>query len=371
MKKSFSLLAIIVLFFALTNVKVQAIDSDAHVLMISDTFELYSQNNCHKKLPIASTTKIVTAIVVLENVDDITKEISVPASACGIEGSSIYLYEGERITVEALLYGLLLESGNDAAVALALTTAGSIEAFAELMNAYVSDLKLEDSHFTNPHGLDDPMHYSSAYDLAVIMKHAMQNETFAKISSTKNIAIDMPNGTKRYFSNHNRLLRMSDDIIGGKTGFTKVSGRCLVSCAEINGVRFICVTLGCSNDFNQHLGIYNEVSSEYSLQEIPISDEYTVDVVGSKIESVSLTYRGKTTLALKDAAEAKDISVKISLPRFIYAPLQKGAAIGEVNVYYKDILVDESLLISDDDIPAIEKKSVLSKFIDYIRRFFG
>ncbi len=372
MNKTVSLfLALIILFFSVSGIKAQAMDSNAHVLMVSDTFELYSQNNCHKRLHIASTTKIITAIVVLENIDDITKEITVPADACGIEGSSIYLYEGEKITVETLLYGLLLESGNDAAVALALTTAGSIEAFAELMNNYVISLKLEDSHFTNPHGLDNEMHYSSAYDLAVIMKNAMENEDFARISSTKSIAIDMPNGTKRYFSNHNRLLRMSENIIGGKTGFTKVSGRCLVSCAERDGVRLICVTLGCTDDFNQHIAIYNEAFSAYKLYDVPVNSEYIISVVGSNVETANLEYTGKTSLALKSESELRNLDVKIYLPRFIYAPLAQNSAIGEVNVLYKGVLVDSSHLMLMEDIKSTVNKTFFSKVIDYFRRIFG
>lgn len=373
MKKTVSLFfAIILLFISLAdNTKANAIDSNAHVVMVSDTFEVYSQNNCHERLPIASTTKIITAIVVLENTEDIKKEINVPAAACGIEGSSIYLYEGEQITIEALLYGLLLESGNDAAVALAITTAGSIEAFTELMNNYVSALKLENSHFTNPHGLDDPMHYSSAYDLAVIMKNAMENDDFARISGTKNITIDMPIGTKRYFSNHNRLLRMSGDIIGGKTGFTKISKRCLVSCAEKDGVRLICVTLGCADDFNEHLAIYNEAFSAYKLYDIPVYYEYTTSVVGSDIESVSLKYLGKTSVALKNEAEIGNIQVKIYLPRFIYAPIMHGSSVGEAYVLYNGVLIDSSPLILESDINTTENKAFFTKVIDYIRRIFG
>lgn len=370
-KKIAFLLTAIVLFSSFSITQAKAHNSCAHVLMVNDTLELYSQNMPHKRLPIASTTKIITAIVVLENTDDIKREVIIPREACGIEGSSIYLYEGEKITVEALLYGLLLESGNDAATALAIATAGSVEAFVSLMNNYVAELNLQDSHFTNPHGLDDKEHYSSAYDLAVIMKYAMGNEDFAKISSTKSISFDMPDGTKRFFSNHNRLLRMSENIIGGKTGFTTVSRRCLVSCAEKDGVRLICVTLDCADDFNRHLEMFNEAFSVYQRFDLPIDTEYTVDVVGADVELLDLKYEGLMKIVLRNESELDNISVKVHIPRFVYAPLPENSIIGEVKIFYKDVLVDSSFLISGDAVKATQIKSFISKVIDYIRRIFG
>ena len=372
MKKAVSLLlSLFIILALLPNVNAKAIDSVAHAVMVADTLELYSEQSCHTRLPIASTTKIVTAIVVLENTVDIEKEISVPSEACGIEGSSIYLYEGEKITIEALLYGLMLESGNDAAVALALAVSGSIDAFVELMNDYADSLKLKNSHFTNPHGLDDPMHYSSAYDLALIMKDAMENEDFARIASTKSISLEMPDGTKRFFSNHNRLLRMSDDIIGGKTGFTKISKRCLVSCAQRDGVRIICVTLGCSDDFNTHLALYNEAFASYQMYDLPTSREYAASIVGAAEETVSFKYNGKTKLPLRSDKDLVNVRVKVKLPRFIYAPVNEGDIVGDVCILYDGVLIESSPLIAESSVSFIENKNFLKKVIDYIRRIFG
>lgn len=371
MKKITALFLTLIMSFTLPCYKASAFYSCPHVVMVSDTEEIFSQNMAHTRLPIASTTKIITAIVVLENTDDIKKEISVPKEACGIEGSSIYLYEGERITVEALLYGMLLESGNDAATALALATSGSIDEFADLMNEYVCSLGLKDSHFTNPHGLDHPEHYSTAYDLAIIMKNAMDNEDFARISSSKTASFDMPDKTTRYFSNHNRLLKMSDDIIGGKTGFTTVSGRCLVSCAQKDGVRLICVTLGCVDDFNQHLMFYREAFPVYKSYELPIQTGYTVDVVGAPVDSVNVKYNGKASIALGDEKELDCVSIKVHLPRFIYAPVSSGDVVGEVMIYYNDVPVDSSSLVLDEDVASLQARSFMSKVIDFIRRIFG
>ncbi len=164
---------------------------------------------------------------------------------------------------------------------------------------------------------------------------------------------------------------MSENIIGGKTGFTTVSRRCLVSCAEKDGVRLICVTLDCADDFNQHLAMFNEAFSVYKRFELPIDTEYTVDVVGADVELLNLKYEGLTKLTLRDESELDNISVKIHIPRFVYAPLPENSIIGEVNIFYKDVLVDSSSLISHSSVEGTKIKSFFSKVIDYIRRIFG
>lgn len=226
------------------------------------------EKNTSEKLPMASTTKIMTAKVILDNMDPQTV-VSVPKEATLVEGSSIYLRENEKITVETLLYGLMLESGNDAAHTLAVACSGSIERFAELMNKTAKDMGLINTSFENPHGLTCENHYTTAYELAYITFNAMQNPMFRKLVSTKNMVIQSIDGEfTRYFSNHNKLLRIYDNAIGVKTGYTKAAGRCLVSAAEKDGKMFIAVTLNDGNDWNDHINMMNFAFENFDTVEI-------------------------------------------------------------------------------------------------------
>lgn len=227
------------------------------IVMDADTGNVLYAENENGRARIASTTKIMTALLVLENMDP-TREITVPAEACGIEGSSLYLRPNECLTVRELLYGLMMHSGNDAAAALALCCAGCTEDFVAQMNAKARELGLNDTHFANPSGLDDPQNYSTAHDLARLTAYALQNDEFLRIVSTKSIQI----GT-RSLQNHNRLLRTLDGAIGVKTGYTKAAGRILVSAAERNGRRLIVVTLNDPDDWRDHARLYDECFASY------------------------------------------------------------------------------------------------------------
>ncbi len=242
-----ALLVLIVLFLFLRPIaEAKAYNkSSAVVLMNADSGEVLFQENAKAKMEIASTTKILTAITVIENADVFMKA-SIPKQAVGVEGSSIYLREGEVWSVLDLLYGLMLRSGNDAAVALAVITSGSVETFADLMNETARKAGATDSNFVNPHGLHDEKHYSTALDMAKITAYALQSAIFAGIVKTKTHRTEKEvNGGKEQvvFYNKNKLLYSYPYAIGVKTGYTKHSGRCLVSAAEKEGVKLICVTL--------------------------------------------------------------------------------------------------------------------------------
>lgn len=258
---------------------------------------LYAKNK-DKRLPMASTTKIMTALTVLETVEPNTV-IKVPKAAVGIEGSSIYLMENEEISVENLLYGLLLESGNDAAEALALYCAGSDEKFSELMNQKAHDFGLIDTHFTNPHGLNDPEHYTTAYELCVIAANALENNTFKKIvSSQKYHAAINGSDNVRFFSNHNRLLRYYNGCIGVKTGFTKVAGRCLVSAAQRDDRVYVAVTLNDGNDWKDHQKMLDFAFENFDSIEIAAPNSIKVFNYGrvySNPDGIYLTLSKSTT----------------------------------------------------------------------------
>ena len=233
---------------------------------------LYCHNDT-KRLPMASTTKIMTAIVALEQADP-NSLVTIPSDAVGIEGSSCYLKAGEQLTLCSLLYALLLQSANDAAVAIAHYIAGSSEEFALLMNLKAAEIELNDTHFDNPHGLDSDTHYTTARDLARLADYCMQNPTFCEIWSTPSIRLPISDTetstTSRYLYNHNRLLRSYPPCIGGKTGYTMRCGRCLVSAAELEGKTLIAVTLNCRNDWSAHVQLY-EYGFEITKQNEEIS----------------------------------------------------------------------------------------------------
>ncbi len=238
------------------------------------------ESNADKHLPMASTTKIVTALTVLNNsnLDDI---VEIPRNACGIEGSSIYLREGEHLTVRELLYGLMLRSGNDAAVALALHVGGDIEHFANMMNDTARELGCSDSNFVNPHGLHDDNHYTSARDLATITCRALENSDFRQIVSTKTIRISNEGYEyDRVLVNKNKLLSGFDCADGVKTGYTKKAGRCFVGSATRNGMQVVVVVLNCGPMFEDSSRMLNAAFENYKLK-VAVPEN---KVCGSKTE---------------------------------------------------------------------------------------
>lgn len=212
------------------------------VVIESTTGRIMSGRNYDVKLPMASTTKVVTAAIAV-NSGKLDNVVTIPKEACGVEGSSIYLREGEKLTLRDLVYGLMLRSGNDAAEAIALYLGGSIEGFAAMMNDYARNVGAVNTNFVNPHGLHDDNHYTTAYDLAIMTAKALENDEFRKIVSCKSYKIESEGQETRYIANKNKMLSMYDGAIGVKTGYTKVAGRCLVSAAERDGVVAISVVL--------------------------------------------------------------------------------------------------------------------------------
>ena len=288
------------------------------------------EKNSHARLPMASTTKIMTALVAIENLP-LSTVVNIPAAAVGIEGSSVYLCEGEHQTLESLLYALMLESANDAATAIAIEVAGSVEKFAVMMNERAAVLGLCDTHFVNPHGLDDPDHYTSAYDLALIAREAFRNPDFRKIAGTYRSS--MPLGSSdgaRLLINHNRLLRTYPGAVGGKTGFTKKSGRCLVTAAERDGLMLISVTLSDPNDWDDHTKMLDFGFSGYENILLAVAGEleYPVSVTGGEQSTVIATNLSdvRTTLPRSHG----DIGMSVMLSKLAAAPVRRGDRLGTV-----------------------------------------
>ncbi len=233
--------------------------SQSEIAMELSTGKVLTEGNADAKLPMASTTKILTAIIIIEdcNLDEV---IVVPDKAIGVEGSSIYLKQGEEIDIRDLLYGLMLRSGNDSATALAIHHSGSIEKFAETMTTRAKLMGAENSNFKNPSGLPDSEHYTTARDLCKIACYAMKNETFSNIVSTTNHT-----GKYRSFANKNKMLRLYEGANGIKTGYTVKAGRCLVSSAKRNGMDVVCVVLNCPDMYERSCKIFDNCFETYKL----------------------------------------------------------------------------------------------------------
>ena len=248
-----------VLFFPC---RVQAISAQSGILMDACTGRVLYEKQADQQSLIASTTKIMTALLVCEQCN-VLDRMKIPKEAVGIEGSSMYLQEGEILTLQELLYGLMLHSGNDAAVALAIYCGGTVEGFAAMMNDKARQLGLTGTHFENPHGLDSPNHYSTARDLAMLTAYAMKNPIFSQTVSSKSVRVG-----SRAMQNHNKLLWRVEGADGVKTGYTKAAGRILVSSATRDGRRLICVTINDGNDWADHSTLLEKGFSIYSVQQL-------------------------------------------------------------------------------------------------------
>ena len=322
--------------------------------------------NADVRRPMASTTKIMTALVVLET-RGLDEVVTVPPEAVGVEGSSIYLFAGEQITVRTLLYALLLSSANDAAVALACHTAGSTEAFAALMNAKAEKMGLTDTHFTNPHGLHDEAHYTTARELSLIAREALQNATFAEIVSTARYsAPQLGTEATRLFINHNRLLKSYEGTVGVKTGFTKKSGRCLVSAATREGLTLLAVTLNDSNDWQDHKALLDWGFSHYECF-TPTPDAITLPVVGGTASTVSVMPVGTVSLTLPRTHG--EITAVTELPRFLFGGIKRGDTLGRLLYYLDGKVIATIPLQAAEDVPrATLRRGFLQKLQDVLFR---
>lgn len=323
-----------------------ALSAESAVLIAAEDGSILAEKNAHRRMGMASTTKMLTALVALERLS-LDKSIKIPKEAVGIEGSSVYLVEGEELTVRELLCALMLASANDAAVALAIAASGSVDGFVAQMNDYVKRLGLENTHLTNPHGLYDKEHYTTAYELAIIAKAALENETLREISSTYKTTVRYCGKEGgRVLVNHNKMLKLYRGAIGLKTGFTKATGRCLVSAAERDGLTLIAVTLNAPDDWKDHAALLDLGFNNYRLELFANAGGFTcqMTVVGGKQESVTLTNTARLAFVVpKDQARATYVVESTS--HFEYAPVIKDNFIATVTVRCGD-QIQRSELVS-------------------------
>ena len=314
-------------------------NTSSEIVMEATTKRVLYADNIHEKKYMASTTKILTAIVVIENCD-LAETVEVGAKTVGIEGSSIYLEAGEKLTVKDLLYGLMLRSGNDCAETLAVYCAGSIEKFAELMNETAERIGAKNSHFVNPHGLHDDEHYTTAYDLALISCYAIQNKDFKEIVSTKNIKIPFStHNTFRYLTNKNKMLKEFDGATGIKTGFTKKAGRCLVSSCNRNGMELISVVLNCGPMFERSKTLLRNGFNCYNMYNLVESDNIIAFIPTENPDEKRGVYIKEDVIVPLTESERESVQIAYELPEMISSATKKDEEIGFVKIYCKNNLI--------------------------------
>lgn len=305
------------------------------------------EKNSREVLPVASTTKIMTALLAFES-EHRGDPVTITPEMISVEGSSMGLRAGEVLALGDIARGMMMASGNDGANAIALYLSDSTEAFSEKMNARAAELHMMQTHFVTPSGLDAEGHGSTAYDMALLAAEAMQNEEFAAAVGRTMLSVPFisPEKTVRY-ENHNRLLKLYPDCTGIKTGFTKKAGRCLVSSAERDGARLICVTLNAPDDWNDHMNLYDYGFAQLAERTYTAGFQLiSLPVVGGEKECISLTLQTQESAVLP-----KDVTVTAGcvLPQFVYAPVEKGDVIGCVRYSVNGKVLKETPLVSSED----------------------
>ena len=369
MKKCLSLFLAVVVLIPLFAVAAKGLDCDAlsaecAALMCVQTGELLFEKNAHTRHSMASTTKIMTSLIALEQ-NTPSRQIKVSPSMLRVEGTSMGLAENDVVSLETLVYGMLLESGNDAANVTACAVAGSIEKFAVMMNERAKLIGMKNTNFVTPSGLDDENHYSTAYDMALLGCCAVKNPEFLNICSRKKAVVSFGNPAyERTLYNHNKLLSSYDSAVGIKTGFTKKSGRCLVSCAEKDGVSLVAVTLNAPGDWQDHKKMLDYGFFVIKPVEKAISG-LSIPVVGGEKVSVRLDSVSANLLSDKTAAV-------IFTEKFLYAPVAKGTVAGEVRIVTDAKVLQKIPLVVSEDIEALPSEiQKESKSDGFISRLFG
>lgn len=369
------ILLTVILVFSLTltvyGISEGDISAASAVLVDGDTGEILFEKDAYTRRSMASTTKIMTSLLAVESgkLDDI---VTVKEKIY-IEGTALGLEKGDKLTLKTLCYGMLLESGNDAAVLTGIYLSGSEEKFSRQMNKKAAEIGMKSTSFVTASGLDDEEHYTTAYDMALLGSYAVKNKVFREICSTKSYKAEYISPDKtQYFSNHNRLLSSCEGVFGLKTGFTKKSGRCLVSACERNGKVLVAVTLKAPDDWNDHRKLYEYGYSLYESNDYFSDNLSAASVSGSQNNSVTLRYTDNGSVAVKTDS---DIQLKTYLKNFYYAPIKKGDVLGKAVIYQNGLPVAERFIVSVEDAPAtketeIKKLSLKQRFFIFIEKLF-
>ncbi|WP_462412082.1 D-alanyl-D-alanine carboxypeptidase family protein [Neobacillus sp. Marseille-QA0830] len=339
------------------------VSASSAVLMEQKSGRVLFEKDAHKKRRIASITKIMTAIIAIES-GKMNQSVKISEKAVRAEGSSIYLKPGTKMKLEDLVYGLMLRSGNDAAVAIAEYIGGSIDGFALLMNQKATEIGMLDTHFSNPHGLDDSDdHYSTAYDMALLTRYAMQNKTYQKIAGTKVYRTDNPSENWEYvWRNKNRLLTKYKYATGGKTGYTKLAKRTLVTTASKGDMGLIAVTLNGPDDWNDHISMYEAGFKSFDMAEVLTKGK--ISAVDNKIYKDHIFIKKSVVYPVTD--EEMDLfSIKYKL----YKPEEKWQNVREVKVG-KAVVYLDGRAVSETAIFYRNKPEQKKGFLENVKKLF-
>lgn len=348
------------------------VSAGAAVLYCADNGEVYFSKNENNRVRPASTTKIMTALITLEFAQINNKKVKFTEEMIS-EGSSMYLKKGEVVTLRDLAVGMLLCSGNDAANAAAIAISGSKEKFSVLMNRKARKIGMKNTNFVTPSGLDDDNHYTTAYDMAILMNEAMKNTSFKSITAKRSETVKFikPSNKITTYSNHNRLLSTYGYCIGGKTGYTDAAGRCLVTAAEKDGLTLIAVTMNDRSDWADHTAMYNYGFENYRMKKLNDS-EFFIDVptVGGIKNKTTVGGVGESGIVLK-AEDFSKIKRKIIMDNFLYAPLKREQKVGEIVYYLNDnkVAVHKITVVTKNN-SKIENKNIWESIKGFFNNAF-
>lgn len=358
------------LFLLYIPVKGEEVTVSAHaaVVMEVDSGKVIYAKDAHNARPMASTTKLMTALLAAEALP-LDTVITVSKEAVAVEGSSLGLRAGDTIVLSDLLTGLLLASGNDAANVTAEAVAGDLPAFASLMNAKAKHLGMENSGFVTPSGLDAEGHAASAYDMALLGRAVLRNDFLRQICKKQSAQLYFGAPPKKvWVKNHNRLLSLSRDCIGMKTGFTKKAGRCLVSAATREGVTIVVATLHASDDWNDHLRLYEYAFSRLKRITPQSPSLPPLAVAGGKQLSLPLVTPQPDAVTVE--SDAAEIQVTVQLPSFVWAPVKEGEAVGYVTYQYTKDHVLVLPITAAKAVVARPRSSLIERFWKNIQQAF-
>lgn len=377
MKKILVLLAALLVlpFPAAEAAEKPGVSAQSAILISGDDGTVIFEKNAHEQLAMASTTKIMTALLTLEEaqrsgdpVIEITEEM------VQVEGSSMGLRAGDRLSLTNLTAGMLLASGNDAANAAALYLGGSQEGFAELMNERAREIGMTETNFVTPSGLDDDEHYSTAYDMALLGREAMQNEEFARIAGSANLQVEFIEPEQRVsYQNHNKLLHLYEGCIGIKTGFTKKAGRTLVSAARREGTTLIAVTLNAPDDWDDHMAMFDYGFE--TVRTVQLGGEAlpeSLPVAGSDKQEVELRPGQRLSMTLP-IARAQGVESRVLLPKFLYAPVKAGERVGRIQYLMGTEEIYSVPIIAAEEAAVLElpEPSGWERFTDWLGGLFS
>lgn len=342
-----------------------SVSAKSAVVVEATTGRILYQKNAHEKMPMASTTKIMTAIVAIEN-GNLNDTVEVGPNASGVEGSSIWLSAGEKMTLSDLLFGLMLASGNDAAVAIAEHIGGSVDAFIDMMNQKAREIGAYNTHFANPNGLPADNHYTTAYDLALISANAMQNKMFCEIVKTQYKTLPWEGHEwNRVVKNKNKILWSYEGGNGVKTGFTKEAGRCLSAAAQREGMQLVSVVLSAPDMFNDCMALMDYGFDNYDNSLVVKAGELVGEIsVKDGVEDSFPVYTMEDIYYPLTKEEIEKLNKRVYIDENVAAPVQKGQSVGHIDLWLGEDKIQSVALAAPHDIGENSYHYNLSKLIN-------